>query len=1046
MSSKSDCVIDFVVVRVPRLSLAKIKELPNSEADICDYLSSWLASPGILEAIYLASPSLVARLDYWRNRPESKSGRKVTTALLKYLIRMSSRATPFGLFSGVALAHFADATEIKPYNMQLDRRKTRLDMFYLSTIQQQWAQSNEGQQKLRYVPNSTLYRLGSHLHYIESYHSLQRQYRLSSVECDEALDLMLQLADGGKPESELVEQFCSACPETAPEEVKGYLQQLIKEQVLVVELKLPLTNGQTDQAFVHELQRADNLRDSMLLQTVIDNLGTLDQKQTAQPNDYQAIVQKLKELPYPVSENKLFQTDSWRSMARAQLDKSLVTMLEKTLLTLKAQSVSAHSRFQEFITSFQQRFEGQFIPLLQLLDDEAGIPFSSYTGYETPLLAGVNIVNRQQRTAKRQSQSELEKFILKAMKQNARAECIQLCSNELLMHSNTTAIWQQLPASFAANISCYLDNDGKPLLHLHGFIGPSGANLLGRFCHLDGELQQKVRDYLSAEEALSPEVVFAEVVHMPDGRPGNVIARPLLRHYEIVFLADTLLPKEQQIPLQDLYVFIEAGQVKLWSKRLNKQVIPRLTSAHNYFSRSLGVYHFLCMLQHQQALLPHFSTPASFLQMDIQPRVQLDNVIIQEAQWQVERSMLSALVVDHKWQPDAWSALQLRYQLPRYVCYAVSDNVLTIDLHNPVMITVLLGETSGQSQIQLKESLAMQYQSMVASEEGPFAHEIIVPMINEKALPFVTLHPNPAKQLETSIQRRFAPGSEWLSLKVYAAQSTAELVLSETITPLLQQCQQQGLFRKWFFIRYSDPDWHLRIRLCGEPSLLYGQVLPLIQKHLASWLESCRVHKIELFTYQREIERYGGDAAMDLAEKVFQADSYFVLQILSLLRQHGESVRWRMALLGVDTMLTAFGYDLARKLELISGLRQGFGQEFQENAQLRTQLGKKYRNYQVQLRQDFQALESATSEPPLQQMSVIRQQFLQQLQPIVAEILCLQQKEQLSCSLDILLHSLLHMFNNRIFKAYGREQELVVYDFLRRHYLSQQSQPKSERG
>ncbi|SEA85262.1 lantibiotic dehydratase [Alkalimonas amylolytica] len=1041
MSSKTDCVTDFVVVRVPRLSLDKIRELPKSEAGLCDYLASWLASPGVLEAIYLASPSLVERLDLWRSKPDSKSGRKVTTALMKYLIRMSSRPTPFGLFSGVALGNLSDETQLKPASLQQDGRKTRLDMFYLSTIHQQWAQSDDGRKQLRYVPNSTLYRLGSYLHYIESYQSSeQRQYRLSSVELDEALEAMLRFGAGGKLETELVELFANDYPEAAPADIENYIQQLIKEQVLVAELKLPITSGQPDQAFVQQLLQANNPRDGELLQTVINRLATLDLQQSGQPEDYQAIVQQLKQLPYPVSENKLFQTDSWRAMSQSQLDQSLPASLEKTLLALKAQTSASDSPFEAFIKSFQQRFEGQFVPLLQLLDDEAGIPFSNDTGYETPLLAGINIANRQQRNAKSQPQNALEQHVLKAMQQQARAKCIQLSSDELLKHSNTTALWQQLPASFAANISCYLDNEGQPLLHFHGCSGPSGANLLGRFCHLSHELQQQVRDYLAAEEALSPEVVFAEVVHMPDGRPGNVIARPPLRQYEIVFLADTVLPEEQQIPVQDLYVFIEAGQVKLWSKRLHKQVIPRLTSAHNYSARSLGVYRFLCMLQHQQGRLPHFSTPSSFMQMDYQPRVQLDHVILQEAQWQVERSMLDALVVDHKWQPDAWDALEQRYQLPRYVCYAISDNVLTIDLHNPAMIMVLLGETTRQKHIQLKESLAMQYQSMVANEEGDFAHEILVPMLNEKARPFVTLHPNPVRQLEMSIQRRFAPGSQWLSLKVYAAQSTAELVLSETITPLLQKCQQQGLFQQWFFIRYGDPDWHLRLRLYGEPAVLYGQVLPLLHQQLAPWLESGRVHKTELFTYQREVERYGGDAAMALAEQVFQADSYFVLQSVSLLRQHGESVRWRMALLGVDTMLTAFGYDLAQKLELISGLRQGFGQEFKEHAQLRTQLGKKYRNYQAELQQDFQALDSGTDEQPRQQMLVIRQQFLLKLQPIASGILGLQQQALLNCTLDTLMHSLLHMFNNRMFKAYGREQEFVVYDFLRRFYLSCQSQ------
>ena len=79
------------------------------------------------------------------------------------------------------------------------------------------------------------------------------------------------------------------------------------------------------------------------------------------------------------------------------------------------------------------------------------------------------------------------------------------------------------------------------------------------------------------DPAASPDAIFAEIVHMPDGRPGNVIARPALRPYEIIFWADTEQPAEYQIPVADLYVFYEQGQLKLWSRRLQRQIIPRLS-------------------------------------------------------------------------------------------------------------------------------------------------------------------------------------------------------------------------------------------------------------------------------------------------------------------------------------------------------------------------------------------------------------------------------------------------------------------------------------
>ena len=64
---------------------------------------------------------------------------------------------------------------------------------------------------------------------------------------------------------------------------------------------------------------------------------------------------------------------------------------------------------------------------------------------------------------------------------------------------------------------------------IHSVTGPSGANLLGRFCHADPELHRRVEEHLRAEEAHRPDAIFAEVVHLPEGRIGNVLCRPVLR-------------------------------------------------------------------------------------------------------------------------------------------------------------------------------------------------------------------------------------------------------------------------------------------------------------------------------------------------------------------------------------------------------------------------------------------------------------------------------------------------------------------------------------
>ncbi|KUM52061.1 lantibiotic dehydratase [Rheinheimera sp. EpRS3] len=1043
MASTAKLEADFFVIRIPRLSCRIVKALPVNEAELQDYLSGWLASPGVKEALYLASPSLLERLELWQAKPDSKSGIKVTYALLKYLIRMGCRATPFGLFAGVASGSFNENTVLKPASLAVERRKTRLDMFYLGTIQQELAQNPAEIAQCYYKPNATLYLLGHTYHYIEPYQSAdKRQYRLSAAEQDEYLDAVLALALKGRTKTQLVQAFSERYPEADITDIEHYLQQLFQEQVLIPELKLPLTSGNTGESFVTSVKLAGAQQTASVLEQILAELQNHDRLNTCTPDEYRAMYQTLKALPYKVSENKLFQSDTWRTMEHANISTSLLNTLQQTILALKTTASDKTGHFDTFIRQFNQRFEGQFVSLLQVLDDEAGVSFSSDTGYESPLLAGLNITSSRD-AGNNHHISKFEQLFLREVPLKNNTSTLELKSEDLLKDRDKNIMLKQLPASFAVNISLYQDENNQLLIHLHGLSGPSGANMLGRFCHLDEQLLNQVRQYLKKEESLSPEAIFAEVVHMPDGRPGNVISRPSLRDYEIVFLADTTLDESKQIAVSDLYVFIEAGKVKLWSKRLNKQIIPRLTSAHNYSSHALGIYRFLCMLQHQQAELPHFVMPASFNQMEYVPRIQLDNVILHETHWRIEREMLVALIQNKEWQAEAWAKLCDRYKIKRYVCYAVADNVLTLDLHNPFMVNLLLSETQHQKYILLKESLLMQYQSYVSNDDGSFAHEIIVPLVNNAAVPEQVLHENPQAQINSTTVRRFQPGSKWLSIKLYAANSTVEQILLEDIKPLIETMYAQQSFEQWFFIRYADPDWHIRLRFYGNPQQLYSQLLPQLQQRLAPWLNSNKLHRLELFTYEREVERYGGEQGIVFAENIFRVDSDIILQGLELITGYGESIRWRLALQLSDALQDAFGYSLPEKLKLISELRHKFGQEFQEHTHLRNQLGKKYREQADYIRQDFSANQpdsnhTQTTKP----LSELRQRYLQTLEPIAQQLIQLQQTDSLTCSLDTLVASLLHMLNNRIFKAYGREQEFVVYDFLRRRYLSEGSKHK----
>lgn len=63
---------------------------------------NWLQQPLVDQALQIASPALYQIWLRWKTQPYHMPTQEAQLALWRYIIRMSSRSTPFGLFAGVS--------------------------------------------------------------------------------------------------------------------------------------------------------------------------------------------------------------------------------------------------------------------------------------------------------------------------------------------------------------------------------------------------------------------------------------------------------------------------------------------------------------------------------------------------------------------------------------------------------------------------------------------------------------------------------------------------------------------------------------------------------------------------------------------------------------------------------------------------------------------------------------------------------------------------------------------------------------------------------
>jgi thiopeptide-type bacteriocin biosynthesis protein len=602
---------------------------------------------------------------------------------------------------------------------------------------------------------------------------------------------------------------------------------------------------------------------------------------------------------------------------------------------------------------------------------------------------------------------------------------------------------QPLPDSLAAMVTLVAraGNNNEVDVRLHSAFGPSGTSLLGRFCHGDSRLAELVHAELREEERRRPDVVFAEVVHLPEGRVGNVLLRPLLRDYEIPFLGVSGASAERQLPLSDLTVAVEHGRVVLRSRRLGREIVPRLTSAHNHaHPRSLGLYRFLCMLQMQGVTGQLHWTWGPLASSKFLPRVRCGRVLLDVARWRLDREQLAPLAKgsdDERW--AYVQTLRRTLGLPRFVALEDGDNRLPVDLDFVLSVDSFVHLVKERSEIVLTEMLGGLEELAVRGPEGRFAHELILPLrasVLREAGDATTMDTMRATVSPVAtIARRLVPGSDCLYVKLYTGAAGIDQLLRELVAPLCNSARANGTVRDWFFIRYGDPQWHLRLRLFGDADRLRTEVLPKLTEAAEHLLHDGRLWRMQLDTYHREVERYGGPIGMRLCEQMFAADSEAVLAIVELLDgDAGADARWRLALLGTDMLLNDLGFDIERKLALMTRLRRNFGAEFKVSTEFERQVGARFRTERVTLEQLLSP--ELRDEHPLAPGRTIFRERSARLHKAAAQLHAAVAAGHISTSLESLAASLVHMHINRMLRASQRAHELVIYDFLKRLYES----------
>jgi len=1015
--------LNFLLLRAPLQSLTLASAEPPFEL-----------SPMFIDGIRLAAPVFYNELQK-TDVTNKKEEKKIQDSLYKYWLRSCTRCTPYGFFAGSTIVKVDDTISssiiLDDHNASILR--SRLDMGYLTLLTAEIEKLPNVQSQLRFIINNSLYETPFDYRFVEySLNENIRNYKLSAIEKTEYLDFVFKCAKDYITLNELTTKLAEFSG-VDKDEAHVFIMEIINNQLLISELELVLSGTDPLRNLINRLKEISRTTD------IVDKLNRIETYLINLKNySYEEVERNvLGVFDLTGTHKDVIQVDLSLSALENRISKSLVDEIVSQITDLQSLArLAFNSNLNDFKRKFAEKYESAEVPLAIVLDNDLGIgygldeksendewiqaipdvvPFSSEGSFQQDYITKFTFNKYQDFVMTQKSEIEITEEELKNMPKNN------------YKFSSSAYLFGSL---FSNDL-----NKEDFLFNLKGFGNSSIATLSGRFTLGDEELTKFTKCALENEEAEYPNAIFAEIIHIPQARSGNILLRSSLRKYEIPYLGKSGIAKEYQIPVTDLMVSVKNNIVILRSIKNNKRVFPRLSCAHNFNGDSLPVYKFLCDIQAQGLAQPNVWDWGVFREENHLPRVRYKNIILQKAKWSVTANEIKdwPQSVEKEAFQSAITTLRRQKRLPKLVSLIQGDNNLLIDLENHKAVSLLVDFIKKYKIIVLEEFLFTNENCVVVDKNGlPYTNEIIIPTIRNYVTPSIS----EIGLRVPSIQRKFAPSSEWLYIKLYGGDKTLEKLLMNVIYPFIENYMEKNYFEKFFFIRYRDPGKHLRLRFFNTDLHVQAQLQKKFMEIMIPHVNSGQIEKIVIDTYNREIERYSEELIIE-SETLFFNDSLSVLKLNRLLGQVEEGQKYRVifAMRGIDALLNDFEMNLANKVELLKVMSSSFMQEFGNTARLRQIINDKYRKIQKEVFSNMDELQDEKNEiEEAIAIFKVRSENNKHLVEIVKEKL---RSEEDNENLISLLRDYIHMQMNRLFITQQRKYELVIYSFLERYYSSQ---------
>ncbi|MFD5830967.1 lantibiotic dehydratase [Lentzea sp. NPDC060358] len=808
---------DRFLLRAPVLPRRRLGSAVTAVDDALD--------PLLREAVAVASPALTAALDKVLAGRAPATGR-LLAALTRYELRMAGRPTPFGLLAGVAVGEFAERAEA--WLDGAHRRHVHLDQAWLD----RWAGELEADLdvlvRLEVTANNLCTRHGDRL-------TVPHGTRLVGVRRTAVVARLLAAAATRIPVRDLVDVVAGDFPDVRRSALPALVAELVRLRFLQTSLRqserplervielLPARYPQWERAAatkasVDAYRRSPVGRGTAELTAVRRTAGADDPVRVDLELDAHV------RLPHEVA----------REAERAA----------DVLWRLSAHDNARSRNLADFHVRFLERYGvGELVPVLDLLDRDAGI--GPPAGYERPWEAAPADDSRH---------PVLVRLLAGALADGVTEVVLDDDLVDRLCPPGGTppATAELFVTLHAASVDALERGCFELVVNPLTGTQQAGASL-GRFGHLP-----QVRDLLAELAAVqADDRIPVQLDHLTtDPRDANVARVPRVLAHS---LAVGVPGRPGGLDLADVAVAADAHRLRLYSVSLGREIVPRVLHVLDISAAAPEVVRFLwdVSLMGVRTLKPW--DWSALRDSPFLPAVRSGRTVLTPARWRVGESDVDT--------DGALAAWRRKWWVPGRVRLTNLDQQLCLDLGVREHRALLRAELrkSGTAVVCEDRSPALD-QGWLRGPEGVHEVELVVPLVAADPERRPVRPPAPVRRSVAHL-----PGGDWVSAHVQCSPHRQREVLLAHLNPWLATVKSE--VDRWFFVRYQADEQppHIRLRL-------HGDVLPQVRDRVAALVDARLCAGFSVHAYRPEVERYGGEAVIDLAERVFAADSRVALR------------------------------------------------------------------------------------------------------------------------------------------------------------------------